>query len=221
MANFTKGHVFTEHEAVSASSLNDLVDKAALSNVWNNTLDASAIRIPWLVDAIGSPVTGDIRVPASYLLEMFFSSQWNAQEGDVLSTTMQNNSGVNLLTGDVVCQDNTTAGGFIIPLIKDDPTTHHVAGVLLDDVAAGASGRVAYHGVVFVKPNANVSYAAGNIFTLTDNWNFEHGATYNQAVATAATPTGGGAIAPEDDRTFGMFMDSGVGSLLTRAYIWK
>jgi hypothetical protein len=219
MANFTRGHNWTVHETIAPGSYNNHVDLATLSNVWNNVLNSSAIRLPWLVDATGSPITGDIRVPITYLLEFYFSSQWNVAEGDVQSITLQNNSAVNLLIGDVVCQDNNSAGGFLIPTIKDSTDTSHPIGVLLDNVNAGASGRVAYHGPVLVKPNGALSYNAGNVFTLVDSAGGPP--VYSQAAATSATPTGGGALYPEDDRVFGIFLTSGAGTSLTQAYIWK
>jgi hypothetical protein len=218
MANFTKGYTFVEHSDRDPALFNRLVDQATLSNVWNNVLDATAIRIPWLIDVTGSPITGDIRVPANFLLQMYFSSQWNDMEGDVQSITLQNNSAVNLLIGDVVCADPASAGGFIIPTIKDDPITTHPLGVLLDNINAGASGRVAYHGPVVIKANPSFSFSAGNIFTLIDSVGSP--SAYNQGAATSATPTGGGVVTLEDDRVFGVFLDGGVGGL-THAYIWK
>lgn len=217
MANFTKGHTWTEHEIISPTSYNNLVDLANLGNVWNNVLDAATIRIPWLVDAIGSPVTGDIRVPAAFLLELYFSGIWNAQEAEPASITLQNNSAVNLLAGDVVCADPASAGGFIIPTIKDDPVTTHPLGVLLDDTNAGASGRVCYHGPVVVKGSGLSLPVTGHLFTLTDKT--QGGSpVYNQAIATAATDV---SVVAEDDRVFGIFLDEPTGSGLTSAWIWK
>lgn len=211
MANLQHGYTFTEHAIRDPANFNKLVDSASLNNVKNADL-AAGNALPTLATR-NSPITGETNVRSDYLLEYYYSGAWNQQPADVLYLTLQNNSAVNLTIGNVVVPDMSSAGGFVIPTIMNDPKTKAL-GVLLDDINAGSSGRVAYRGSVIVQLNNIVlPQSAGKLITLIDHTGFP---AYSQLVATTGTMDSGNG----DDTVFGILLQDGIGNT-AYAYIWK
>ena len=217
MANFQKGYTFTPHDVVTPNKLNNLTDQGSLNNVWNNVV-AAAAHIPWLIDSIGSPITGDVRIPSTYLLEAYYSGAWNTQESELVYLTLQNNSAVNLVAGNVCCADPASAGGFIIPTFLNVTPATRPLGVLLDNINAGASGRVAYRGEVILNLNPYFGNAkAGSLLIIATD--ILGSGTYDQAASIVGTAVEE-ALYFTSDRVFGIMLGDQVGTTCT-AFIWK
>jgi hypothetical protein len=220
MANFQHGHTFSEHSIRDPDAFNANVDAAQINNVGNADL-ATGVRLPTTVQP-GSPITGEVYVndaqdvfffgqKTAHPLQFFYSGIWNDQEADLRFLTLTNNSAVDLVAGDVVVQDPADVGGFIIPTILHDHNTKPL-GVLLDDIASGVSGRVAYYGVVLLNLSGIFSpQSAGFRVGLVDGT----GGFYSQNIATKGTIDIDGY-----DNVFGVLLTDAV-SNQAFAFIWK
>jgi hypothetical protein len=236
MANLQHGHTFTEHAIRDPAAFNANVDAAMLNNVGNADL-TTGVRLPTVVQP-GSPITGEVYVNDAqdvfffgqkriHPLQFFYGGIWNDQAVDTKFLTLTNNSAVDLTAGCVVFADPTDVNGFIIPTIANDSVTSRPLGVLLDDIATGASGRVAYYGVVLVNVyNIFGSSDAGfRLYAGDKDISLGH---YHQDIATAGTSLPDSDGSATSDGIFGMLLGDSTSALGSGgftgqgfAFIWK
>jgi hypothetical protein len=219
MATLQHGHTFTEHAIRDPDAFNANVDLASLNNVGNADL-TSGVRLPATVQP-NSPITGEVYVNDSqdvtffgqktiHPLQFFYGGIWNDQESDLLYLTLTNNSGVDLVAGDVVVSDPVDDNGFDI--VRSTTDNRSPLGVLLDDISNGSSGRVAYYGVVLLNMSGIIlPESAGKIVSVIGGV----GGFYNQNTATKGTPDSGGL-----DNSFGILLSDSL-SNQAWAFIWK
>jgi hypothetical protein len=219
MATLQHGHTFTEHAIRDPDAFNANVDLASLNNVGNADL-TSGVRLPTIVQP-NSPITGEVYVNDSqdvtffgqktiHPLQFFYGGIWNDQESDLLYLTLTNNSGVDLVAGDVVVSDPVDDNGFDI--VRSTTDNRSPLGVLLDDISNGSSGRVAYYGVVLLNMSGIIlPESAGKIVSVIGGV----GGFYNQNTATKGTPDSGGL-----DNSFGILLSDSL-SNQAWAFIWK
>lgn len=207
MASFTTGYSFTNSEAVTPGKIHAMVDSAYLVNLVTRDLASGSGLINIATPA--SPATGDVRVAASGLLEMYYGGAWNAPPGDPLAITLTNKSGSNLVAGDVVVTDPANAGSFTIASVNPAP---NVIGVLAESINNNASGLVYVRGCCSVRVAASLGLAAGTLLR------GPNGTSGSAAVKVAATGTND----PRSD-CFGILLASAgpATTVVATACIWK
>lgn len=207
MAGITAGHTFVAGERVSPTSLNELVSKAALTNVSNSDLQSGFALVNTVTQ--GSPITGSVRVSSTGKFEVYYGGAWNAIPDDPLTVTLTNGS---------VLLQTVPQYGVVHPL-PGDPTKFtdvsgvgsfpgtNPLGVVQSSVTFGNTVSVVVRGVTNVRVSG--TWSAGDLIRYDASIGY----------STRAVTTGTGLC-----DTFGIMLASGGSPGVVTAgsaFIWK